>query len=65
MFLKKQPKKNQIIAAIVGLLTGGILTTLIGKYLLDFGIALLTGIAVIGSGFMIGTLTFGKKLVRR
>ena len=57
-------KHKRTIAASIGVLLGGVIATSIGKAIMEFGIALVTGVAVVGAGFLIGVLTFPVKLMR-
>lgn len=56
------PIRRQLVAAVVGITGGGILITAAGKAVMELGIALLTGIAVVGSGFLVGVLLLPKRV---
>jgi uncharacterized protein YcfJ len=62
--MRRKTRKN-IAAAAIGTLIGGMVVTTIGKTVMEFGITLLTGVAVVGSGVLLGVLTFPKKLFGR
>lgn len=61
----KRKTKNSLIGAVVGSLLGGVLFTAVGKTVMEFGIFVLTGIATIGAGFLVGIIALGKRYAVR
>lgn len=54
-------KRQHIASIIAGLAAGALLVTLISKTIMEAGIAVLSGFAAIGTGFLVGKLAFPKK----
>jgi hypothetical protein len=54
-------KRGHIAGIAGGLALGGLIATWIGKTIMEAGIFVLTGFAAIGTGYLIGKLSFGKR----
>ena len=63
--LKKRSKRESLVRrglqAFIGLTLGSLLATFIGKTIMEFGIAVLSGIAMVATGYAVGKLLTGVK----
>lgn len=61
----KRSIRRKIFGAILGLFASGLLSIAIGKAVLEFGISILTGFAIIGTGFLAAAITLPRRLLTR
>ena len=53
--------RKHIAAILGGLAVGGLILVAAGKTVMEAGIAVLTGFAAIGTGYIVGKLAFPRK----
>jgi len=54
-------KRKHIAAIISGIAVGAFIVTMVSKTIMEAGIAVLSGFAAIGTGFLIGKVAFPRK----
>ena len=54
-------KRKHIAAILGGFAIGGLIVTVVGKTIMEAGIAVLTGFAAIGTGYAVGKIAFPRK----
>lgn len=54
-------KRSHVAGALGGIALGGLIATWIGKTIMEAGIFVLSGFAAIGTGYLIGKLSFPRR----